>query len=165
MRCPNCGYMRKTDELAPEWQCPSCQVAYAKTTPHRSLNRAQLPRGITAGAGGVSQGIGIVIVAILIAGIAYFGYSFARGNPVFNSFGVSVRNNQELIANKKAELAAYEQGLQQVEEQITQARASVGTCAITGQPNQFILTQDPRPELQAKISQLKEEIRRLENKS
>jgi glutaredoxin len=30
MRCPKCGYLRKAQEAAPEWQCPSCGVAYAK---------------------------------------------------------------------------------------------------------------------------------------
>ncbi len=28
--CPHCNYARKTEDEAPEWQCPSCQRAYAK---------------------------------------------------------------------------------------------------------------------------------------
>lgn len=30
MRCPKCGYERQASDAAPEWQCPSCKVAYAK---------------------------------------------------------------------------------------------------------------------------------------
>jgi hypothetical protein len=32
MVCPKCGYSRQPRDTAPEWQCPSCQVAYAKVT-------------------------------------------------------------------------------------------------------------------------------------
>jgi len=28
--CPKCGYVRKPSDTAPDWQCPSCGVAYAK---------------------------------------------------------------------------------------------------------------------------------------
>lgn len=28
--CPRCGYTRQPSDLAPEWQCPTCGVAYAK---------------------------------------------------------------------------------------------------------------------------------------
>jgi hypothetical protein len=30
MKCPKCGYVRLPTDVAPEWQCPSCQVAYVK---------------------------------------------------------------------------------------------------------------------------------------
>ena len=30
MKCPGCGYVRKDNEYAPEWQCPSCGIAYNK---------------------------------------------------------------------------------------------------------------------------------------
>lgn len=32
--CPNCGYVRKTTDTAPNWQCPACGVAYAKAAAH-----------------------------------------------------------------------------------------------------------------------------------
>lgn len=35
--CPKCGYVRKSDEVVPEWQCPSCQVVYAKAQPELAL--------------------------------------------------------------------------------------------------------------------------------
>jgi len=36
-KCPKCGYVRKSDEVVPEWQCPSCQVVYAKAQPQPAL--------------------------------------------------------------------------------------------------------------------------------
>ncbi|HET8705848.1 MAG TPA: hypothetical protein VFM46_06050, partial [Pseudomonadales bacterium] len=30
MECPKCGYIRQATDLAPDWQCPSCKVAYVK---------------------------------------------------------------------------------------------------------------------------------------
>lgn len=32
MTCPKCGYIRKSTDEAPEWQCPSCGVAYIKAS-------------------------------------------------------------------------------------------------------------------------------------
>jgi hypothetical protein len=31
--CPKCDYVRKVEEAVPDWQCPSCQVVYAKFQP------------------------------------------------------------------------------------------------------------------------------------
>jgi glutaredoxin len=28
--CPKCAYVRKPTDEAPDWQCPSCQIAYVK---------------------------------------------------------------------------------------------------------------------------------------
>jgi glutaredoxin len=36
MKCPKCGYERRMGETAPEWQCPSCGVAYAKAAEART---------------------------------------------------------------------------------------------------------------------------------
>lgn len=36
MKCPKCGYARKMGDMTPEWQCPSCGIAYAKADAARS---------------------------------------------------------------------------------------------------------------------------------
>lgn len=33
MKCPKCGYERRATDTAPEWQCPSCHIAYIKAQP------------------------------------------------------------------------------------------------------------------------------------
>ncbi|QLZ68931.1 hypothetical protein FOLKNPGA_01711 [Legionella sp. PC1000] len=30
IKCPNCDHIRKENELTPDWQCPSCKIAYNK---------------------------------------------------------------------------------------------------------------------------------------
>jgi len=39
MLCPKCGYIRKHEDIAPEWQCPSCQVVYAKVSANNDNQR------------------------------------------------------------------------------------------------------------------------------
>lgn len=164
MRCPSCGYVRKQEDIAPEWQCPACQVVYEKVS--QQYIQSQLPRNsLPRRADGSPFGLKAVFVMALLGCVLYFGYSFAKGTSFLPAIGLSSQGNPETISNLKAELPAYEDGLQRIEAQIAHDRANVGTCAITGQPNQYILNQDPRPELQAKIEQLKQEIRKLEGKS
>lgn len=45
VKCPKCGYLRLVTDVAPEWQCPSCQVAYVK---------AGVPAGKSTAAGSTS---------------------------------------------------------------------------------------------------------------
>lgn len=33
MRCPKCGYVRRPEDRAPDYECPSCGVVYAKVIP------------------------------------------------------------------------------------------------------------------------------------
>jgi hypothetical protein len=44
MKCPKCGYERKPDDDAPSWQCPSCQVAYAKAAQAQPTSRMPAQR-------------------------------------------------------------------------------------------------------------------------
>lgn len=36
MKCPKCEYQRKSTDLSPDWQCPSCGVAYSKVNQQQS---------------------------------------------------------------------------------------------------------------------------------
>lgn len=40
MKCPKCAYVRQPSDDAPNWQCPSCKVAYIKVL--RALEAARL---------------------------------------------------------------------------------------------------------------------------
>lgn len=177
--CPDCFYTRKDTDVAPEWQCPSCQKAYAKTG--GSL-QAHVPNGYVTSLNSPRESsvmkwlciTGIIVVASFFLWPAQpESRLYGVRNQVkdrFTSFGSVVglssssEDDRQTIANKMAELQAYEAALQKVENDIATARANVGTCSITGQPNQFILNKDPRPEVQARIDTLKEEIRVLEKK-
>ncbi|MGQ3887817.1 hypothetical protein ACQUW5_02150 [Legionella sp. CNM-1927-20] len=41
MKCPACGYIRKENDYAPEWQCPSCKIAYNKFHSSVDLNKVR----------------------------------------------------------------------------------------------------------------------------
>ncbi len=56
MTCPKCGYVRLATDVAPEWQCPSCQVAYVKVrapvgAPVAAVPASNPPRGPTGPTG------------------------------------------------------------------------------------------------------------------
>ncbi len=175
MQCLKCGYVRKSEDIAPEWQCPACQVVYAKAS-QNVVEPQMIQTSASFGASKQSNGTQFslkIIFATLVGCGLYFGYSYFSGNTsagsasIISSVGASLRSekdNQELITNKKAELKTYEDALQQAEADIAKMKAEVGTCPITGQPNQFTLKDDPRPGLHGKIEKLKAEIRQLEKK-
>ncbi len=43
--CPKCGYVRKATDTNPEWQCPKCQIAYAKYRPASAQLASRLVTG------------------------------------------------------------------------------------------------------------------------
>lgn len=49
MICPSCGYKRKKNDTVPEWQCPSCQVAYNKVMSDRALSQPKKKRSKSIG--------------------------------------------------------------------------------------------------------------------
>ena len=51
MKCPKCGYVRLATDLAPDWQCPSCQVAYVKAKADAAGSVAAVPQSATAPVG------------------------------------------------------------------------------------------------------------------
>lgn len=70
----------------------------------------------------------------------------------------------EVLRNKTAELESYEKALEKAEEYIRTMEANAPNCPKTGQQGSFRLTQDPRQELNEKISRLKEDIAFLKSK-
>jgi hypothetical protein len=55
MKCPKCGYQRLPADSAPDWQCPSCKVAYVKALQAQASAQARTPSpGKTATPGNTS---------------------------------------------------------------------------------------------------------------
>lgn len=73
--------------------------------------------------------------------------------------------NSKVLASKKAELVAYEEALQKLDEGVAKMQSEAGICPITGQPNKVTITEDPRPEIRARIDKLQAEIKSLKNRS
>ncbi|MBL8522732.1 MAG: hypothetical protein JNN20_03485 [Betaproteobacteria bacterium] len=70
--CPKCNFVRPADTTAPEWQCPSCGVAYAKARAAMLDPEAvEIPRRVVAEPDGLPWGrimMGLLLlVTVLIA--------------------------------------------------------------------------------------------------
>lgn len=81
LRCPSCGYERKLDEIAPEWQCPACQVVYAKVSQNNVDQRtsqvaAIIPSDTSLHSVGKSIPFRSIFTVVLFGLILYYGYSF-----------------------------------------------------------------------------------------
>jgi glutaredoxin len=68
-RCPKCRYERQSTDTAPEWQCPSCGVAYSKlesAPPAVSVDARPRRRSGSDGGGGLAKW---VVTALCVVGI------------------------------------------------------------------------------------------------
>ena len=76
--CPKCGYARKqTDDKTPQWQCPSCGIAYQKfidqQNPAPAMGRSA-PLSAPAAAPMSATALFFILAGLLAAG--YAGYRF-----------------------------------------------------------------------------------------
>lgn len=73
-RCPRCRYERQRTDTAPDWQCPSCGVAYSKAEaaiPARPGSaRTEKP------AGGVLWKVGLFVLATLLLAYGMYTYQY-----------------------------------------------------------------------------------------
>ena len=78
--CPHCNYARKADDSAPDWQCPSCEKAYAKA------GGAMPPEGLRQYGPATAQesrgGMGKWLLVLLA-----FGAAFWFGRPLLQHHG------------------------------------------------------------------------------
>ena len=84
MTCPKCNYQRKPTDDAPSWQCPSCQVVYAKAAQTTvNYGRAQFPTSShkteIADRSGLSLGRYFmnICLALVFLAVIYGGYIFS----------------------------------------------------------------------------------------
>lgn len=69
--CPKCSYVRKATDVAPDWQCPKCGVAYAKFVQSQTAtipagaahNPYNAPRAAVGGAVAAEGGNGLAVLA------------------------------------------------------------------------------------------------------
>jgi glutaredoxin len=113
MRCPSCGYLRKPEDLAPEWQCPACQVVYEKAALIKAFQPAN--RGAAAPAavpspapppqsGGSAFSLKSMIMVALVGCILYFGYSFFSGVTISKEASNDLVEPSPIVAPDKTVL-------------------------------------------------------------
>jgi hypothetical protein len=73
--CPKCGYARKASDTNPAWQCPKCQIAYAKFKHSTPLVSRMVSGTRELAAEGVSdRSVYALIAANLLAAIVAVAY-------------------------------------------------------------------------------------------
>ena len=179
-RCPKCGYVRKNDEVVPEWQCPACQVVYTKAQPEPEPAFSAGDRLAAADCRmtrpqEMKPHIKKYIFLLLLIGVAaFFFWPVGKDSEICKSrrslinrvilVGKSSDKCREELELKKAQVEAYEKAIAQVDADFERMNAEIPVCPITGKKSELNITEDPRPELRAKIQVLQEEIKVLESK-
>jgi glutaredoxin len=79
--CPKCSYIRKPTDEAPEWQCPSCQVAYIKAA-DRPVAFDHVRHRTPVDTRKSSAALKWVFVLALIGAALYFGKPFWSAKSV-----------------------------------------------------------------------------------
>jgi glutaredoxin len=95
--CPHCNYARKPDDTAPDWQCPSCEKAYAKSgssLPPPSL-REYGPNVQSARRGGAG---GWLFVLLALAAAFWFGRPLVQQRAVSSELAASSQPEVRLYA-------------------------------------------------------------------
>lgn len=84
-KCPKCNYQRKPTDVAPAWQCPSCQVVYAKAAQAAAnYGTTQVPFSSSKIGAAASSGLAIgsyiikISLILIFLGLLYGGYSFSQ---------------------------------------------------------------------------------------
>lgn len=75
--CPKCSYVRKETDDCPEWQCPSCQVAYNKAGGHagaRNKNTVRNSRISQVNEGSTSNAGKWLIALVIFSGVSLQSY-------------------------------------------------------------------------------------------
>jgi glutaredoxin len=75
--CPKCHYARKPTDDVPEWQCPSCQVVYAKVADQSGMNVLPL-RGSAASDAPGSGAMKWVVLGVILFSAVVFGNALMK---------------------------------------------------------------------------------------
>ncbi len=90
VKCPKCGYVRRSNDRAPAQECPSCGIIYSKFDPSARLNSPNQPPFAPGGgdrpsirnAGNTHLPVVPLLMAIVLLAGAGFYFLMARGEPI-----------------------------------------------------------------------------------
>lgn len=72
--CPKCHYQRQPSDTNPEWQCPSCHVAYSKVLLPGDIGEAYRARAHYSAVPQSSYFVGKGFVLAVLLGLVFFVY-------------------------------------------------------------------------------------------
>lgn len=67
--CPNCNYTRKASDDAPDWQCPSCELAYNKGAGAANMENYGRSLPPTVDRRQAGPGKWLFLLVVLVAGV------------------------------------------------------------------------------------------------
>lgn len=107
--CPKCRHVRQPGDTAPDWQCPSCGVAYAKVA--RAAQPQQVGRPFVYSAAHAPKRSampwGTLVLVLLVLGAAWAGWRWAS-HHLPSDGGLSQQQLHQLAANvKPGEVVMY----------------------------------------------------------
>ena len=108
MQCPKCSYVRKAEDVAPEWQCPACQVVYAKALASTHVPDYPPPAANpfpTQDQGGSRlPTLKTVVTLALVAFIGYGGYHLFGGITITHGTPSNIDTASPIVAPDKTVL-------------------------------------------------------------
>jgi glutaredoxin len=100
--CPKCKAIRPPDAQVPDWQCPSCGIAYAKAAAPAA------PAVAARAAAPASEGLGIgakLFIALVLACAAFGGYRMMAGKSGGSVSSIAARLGSGASAGDLSALA------------------------------------------------------------
>jgi glutaredoxin-like YruB-family protein len=98
--CPKCHYARKPTDDCPEWQCPSCQIAYNKAADVGGMQMIPARREAAqeAGAGAMKWVVlALIVCAAVVFGSALMKTSKRSGQPSGQIIGEAQAGQPEVV--------------------------------------------------------------------
>lgn len=79
--CPKCHYQRQPSDSNPDWQCPSCHVAYNKVAAPGDIAGAYRASAAYSATGKQSSSFGKLFGLAVLVVAAFFAYRHYPGSP------------------------------------------------------------------------------------
>jgi hypothetical protein len=79
--CPKCGYERRPEDAAPDWECPRCGAAYAKATPEVEAARERWRASEGRRARPRRTGVEVALSGFAMVALAVTAFVVERGQP------------------------------------------------------------------------------------
>ena len=124
--CPKCRAVRPADTAAPDWQCPSCGVAYAKVGAGASAQPLASNRHIQPRSAGMPWGKLLLLIAVLYG--AWVGFSGA-GPKNLAEAGQNLSRSGHFGAQASAQQLAQLAARSQASDVLMYSAAWCSNCA------------------------------------
>ncbi|MCE5182262.1 MAG: glutaredoxin family protein [Betaproteobacteria bacterium] len=97
--CPKCNYVRSAQDSNPEWQCPSCHVAYCKVTDQVAINHSSAMDYVTSepDPGLLRRLLSAPVLLLLVLGLAGYAYISHSGKPTAQAQALEAKVEAQVV--------------------------------------------------------------------